>query len=150
MQVNPHVLGTLPLLIKSIKDPTRPLLFIAHSFGGHVVMYALRHSFDHPDRWSNPFVSTAGIIFLGTPFRGRSGTLSDMIKAIKEAHPEYQVWQETMELSVPENPFLTENVDQFLESRVKRGPIPIQCFYEVLPSPTGKLWQINDPERKVS
>lgn len=144
----------LPLLINLLKDPTRPLLFVAHSFGGHVVMYALRRSFDNPDRWLNPFVSTAGLIFLGTPFRGRYGmSLGDMVKTIMEDNPEYQVWPETMELSVPESPFLTEVVKRFQETRVKNNSIPIECFYETLPSPIGKVLQSKDPvkaAKKVS
>ena len=116
-------------------------------------MYALRRSFDNPEQWSNPFASTAGIVFLGTPFRGRPGMLlSDMVRTIKEAHPDYQVWPESMEFSVPGNPFLTENVERFLEARVRRALIPIWCFYENSPSPIGKVLQSNDPmeaERRV-
>ena len=135
----------LPLLTEIPKDPARPLLFIAHSFGGHVLIHALRRSFDNPDKWSNPFASTAGIVFLGTPFRGRHGMLlNDMIKIIKEANPDYQVWPESMELSIPENPFLTENVKRFLEARVGKALIPLSCFYETLPSPVGKVLQSND------
>ena len=108
-------------------------------------MYALRHSFEHPDEWLNPFASTAGLVFLGTPFRGRQGMqLSDMIRRIKEAHPDYQIWQETMDMSVPDNPFLLETVHRFLETRVDKRFIPICCFYETLPSPLGKVLQSND------
>ena len=150
----PKSLGTLPLLTRIFKDPARPLLFVAHSFGGHVLMYALRRSFENPNNWSNPFASTAGIAFLGTPFRGRRGMLlNDMVRTIKEAHPDYQVWPESMELSVPENPFLTENVKRFLEARVRKALIPISCFYEDSPSPIGKVLQSNYPleaEKRVS
>ena len=144
----------LSLLTSLLKDPTRPLLFVAHSFGGHVLIHALRRSFDNPNKWSNPFASTAGIIFLGTPFRGRRGMLlSDMIEIIKEAHPDYQIWSEPMKMSVPENPFLTVNVKRFLEARVGKALIPISCFYETRPSPVGKVLQSNDPvkiRRRVS
>ena len=117
-------------------------------------MHALRRSFDNPDKWSNPFASTVGIVFLGTPFRGRRGMLlSDMIKTIKEANPDYQFWPESMEFSVPENPFLIETVNRFLEARVRKALIPISCFYETRPSLAGKVLQSNDPEmtrRRVS
>ena len=135
-------------LKKSYKDPSRPLLFVAHSFGGLVVMYALRHSFDNPAEGSNPFASTAGLIFLGTPFRGRHGIpLREMVETIVRNNPDYQVWPQTMELSVPENPFLTDIVDRFLETRDKRRLIPIMCFYEELPSDLGKSLQSRDPKR---
>lgn len=78
-------------------------------------------------------------------------SLSDMIKAIKEAHPDYQIWQETMDMSVPENEFLLQTVDRFLKTRVSKGSIPIWCFYETLPSPTGKVLQNKKlAENKVS
>ena len=71
--------------------------------------------------------------------------LSDMIKTIKEANPDYQIWPESMKFSVPENPFLTENVKRFLEARVGKALIPISCFYETLPSPLGKVLKSNEP-----
>lgn len=112
-------------------------------------MYALRKSFDSPKLWTNPFDSTAGLVFLGTPFRGRQRvSLSDMIKTMRKAHPDHQIWQETMETSVPSNPFLLETVSQFLKARVVRSLIPIACFYESLPSPIWKTLRINDPEKE--
>lgn len=109
-------------------------------------MYALRRSFDNPSRWSTTFASTAGLVFLGTPFRGRYGmSLSDMVTTIIEDNPEYQIWPETMEISVPETPFLAETVKRFQETRVKNHAIPIECFYETLPSPIGKVLQCKDP-----
>lgn len=81
-----------------------------------------------------------GIVFLETPFRGRRRMLlSDMIKIIKEANPDYQVWPESIKLSIPENPFLTKNVKRFLEARVRKALIPIAYFYKTLPSPIGKI-----------
>jgi hypothetical protein len=113
-------------------------------------MHALRRSFDHLDKWSNIFASTAGLIFLGTPFRERHGmSLRNMVKTIKKEHSEYQVWDEIMETFIPENSFLTETVDRFLKARVKRGSIPIKCFYEVFSSSVNKVLQINDPIKEV-
>ena len=141
----------LSSLKKYLKDANRPLLFIAHSFGGHVVMYTLRHSFDNPAEGSNPFASTAGLIFLGTPFRGRHGIILDeMLKRINRHNPDYQIWQDTMEQSVAGNPFLRNIVEKFLETRGKRRQIPIVCFYEELPSPLVKVLESKDPEQKVS
>lgn len=113
-------------------------------------MYALRRSFDFPNEWGNPFDSTAGIVFLGTPFRGRSGhgSLSEMVKTIRQAHPDYQIWQETMEMSVPGNLFLLETVNRFLGTRVARSLIPIACFYEENPSLLWKALGTNDPEKE--
>ena len=139
-------IGMPPLLTKFFQVPDRPLLFVAHSFGGQIVMQALRRSFENPCEWSNPFESTAGLVFFGTPFRGRHGLkLSDMVKNIKVTHPEYEIWQESMEFSVPENPFLVQTVNRFLETRLPSRPIPIWCFYETLPTPVGKLFQSTDP-----
>ncbi|KAH6653380.1 hypothetical protein BKA67DRAFT_503658, partial [Truncatella angustata] len=56
----------------SLGDATRPIIFIAHSYGGLVLLQALRRSFDNPKKWSSPFRYTAGLVFFGTPFRGRA------------------------------------------------------------------------------
>ena len=110
---------------------------------------ALRKSFDSQNQWANLFDSTAGLVSLGTPFRGRNGvSLNDMIKSITRAHPDHQIWQETMEHSIPSNPFLLETVEQFMTARVKRSLIPIACFYETLPSSIWKTLRINDPEKE--
>lgn len=54
-------------------EPTRPLLFIAHSLGGIVVKEALRRSrgCEHYQEYLHSiFESTTGVIFFGTPHSG--------------------------------------------------------------------------------
>ncbi|KAH8797866.1 hypothetical protein F5884DRAFT_647464, partial [Xylogone sp. PMI_703] len=80
------------LEIERKTNPSRPLIFIAHSFGGLLLIKALRMSYDSPENWLNPFKSTAGLIFLGTPFRGRQGmTQSDMVEAVLKKYRSDQV-----------------------------------------------------------
>ncbi|KAL9099731.1 MAG: hypothetical protein Q9163_004809 [Psora crenata] len=47
----------------------RPLVFIGHSFGGLVIKQALVLA-NHGDEYKNIRLSTAGIVFLGTPHQG--------------------------------------------------------------------------------
>ncbi|KAI1176507.1 hypothetical protein F4777DRAFT_546544 [Nemania sp. FL0916] len=124
---------------------TRPIIFIAHSYGGLVLIHALRRSFDDPAMWSNPFRCTAGLIFFGTPFRGRFGlSLKEMVEAIAKRNPEAKIYSETMALSVEENPYLRDIVYRYTETRRVDHPIPLCCFYETDPSPIGKMLRNNN------
>ncbi|KAM0124186.1 hypothetical protein ACHAO1_011111 [Botrytis cinerea] len=106
-------------------------------------MQALRRSFDNPNEWSSPFRYTAGLIFFGTPFRGRKGlTLEEIVKAVAQSNPDpHQIYKETMALSVEENPYLQDIVHRFTETRRVDHPIPLWCFYETKPSPIHKVYK---------
>lgn len=90
-------------------------------------------------------------MFFGTPFRGRAGhDLKVWIDKLEDSHqkkheksdkplPPLHIWPETMSTSVPGNLYLQEMVEQFGETRRGIHPIPLWCFYEVQPSPVGKM-----------
>jgi hypothetical protein len=120
--------------------PNRPLIFIAHSFGGLLLIKALRMSFDNPGSWLNPFKWTAGIIFLGTPLRGREGmSQSDMVQAALKTCPPDKIYGKSLDLAVPENEYLEETRELFLRAR-DSNPILIWCFYETIGSNQGALF----------
>ncbi|KAJ5518965.1 Tetratricopeptide-like helical [Penicillium expansum] len=132
------------------KGSTRPLIFIAHSFGGLPVIHALCRSRDTSHMWGNSFQFTAGLVFFGVPFRGRGGPPIELwVKKIKENHKKdstFQIWSETMSASVPGSQYLEEIVSRYLETRVCENPIPVSCFWEAFPSPVGRLWGEQDPK----
>jgi hypothetical protein len=117
-----------------------------------VLIRALRRSFDNPDSWSNPFGSTTGLIFFGTPFRGRAGyPLEIWVDRLMKAHhdkPGFLLYPETMQTATPGNAYLREIVFAFGETRCEDNPIPLCCFYETEPSPVGKL--VNDKDQEAS
>ncbi|GAW17430.1 hypothetical protein ANO14919_068870 [Xylariales sp. No.14919] len=118
---------------------TRPIIFIAHSYGGLVLIHALRSSFENRAEWLDPFGHTVGLVFFGTPFRGRQGlSLQQMVEAIAQSNPDIDIYPETMALSVEENPYLDDLVNRFTTARLKY-PIPIWCFYETEPSPVSRV-----------
>jgi len=110
-----------------------------------VLMQALRSSSENPDKWSNPFRYTAGLLFFGTPFRGRRGlSLEEIVKAVAQSDPDLQIYKETMALSVEENPYLQDIVDRYTETRRRDHPTPLWCFYETSPSPISKTLRNNN------
>ncbi|KAK4160854.1 hypothetical protein QBC43DRAFT_244760 [Cladorrhinum sp. PSN259] len=143
-----YVSDVAEMLLKQLelnrRNTTRPVIFVAHSYGGLVLMQALRSSFDNPDKWSNIFRSTAGLIFFGTPFRGRQGlSLEQIVEAVAKGkfakdNPDLRIYPETMALSVEGNPYLQDIVDRFTATRRGDHPIPLWCFYETEPSAVGK------------
>ncbi|KAI1839870.1 hypothetical protein JX266_013920 [Neoarthrinium moseri] len=93
------------------RDAAWPIIFIAHSYGGLVLLQALRRSFDNPEKWSNPFRYTTGLAFFGTPFRGRAGlTLEEIVNTVATNNKDATIYRETMALSVEENPRLKDIV----------------------------------------
>ncbi len=114
-----------------------------------MLIQALRRSFDNPDKWSNLFRSTAGLLFFGTPFRGRRGlSLEQIVEAVAQHQPDH-IFPDTMALSVEENPYLRDIVDRFTATRCGDHPLPLWCFYETKPSPVGKTLR-NDKLEDVS
>ncbi|OTA67910.1 hypothetical protein K449DRAFT_187192 [Hypoxylon sp. EC38] len=112
----------------------RPVLFIAHSLGGLVVMHGLLYA-DRTDELKYIPLQTAGFVSLGTPFRGSNmqtlankiawiltpgGSSRDMITDLK-----------------PDNEHLRDKVHTFCQLRNKLG-IPTWCFFELLGSDYGK------------
>ncbi|GAW24005.1 hypothetical protein ANO14919_135840 [Xylariales sp. No.14919] len=124
------LLGALSRDRKNTDSKSRPLIFIAHCFGGLAVMKALliaansakeRHIFD----------SVTGIAFMGTPFRGAEQTgQKEMVvgarKVYKDVHPEI------LNITNPDSEMLGEIVDRFIEKR-KESQVAAQlvCFYEL-------------------
>lgn len=112
-----------------------------------MLIQALRSSSENPDKWSNPFQYTAGLLFFGTPFRGRRGlSLEQIIEAVAQYNPDFQIYPETMALSVEENPYLHNIVDRYTETRRRDHPTPLWCFYETNPSPISKTLRNNNLE----
>lgn len=98
-------------------------------------------SFDSPEEWLNPFASTIGVIFLGTPFRGRGGmSQSDMVKRALVNLSEDQVHGKTLDLAVPDNEYLRQTVELFMETRHTSNPIPLWCLFETMPSNQAALF----------
>lgn len=112
-----------------------------------MLLQALRRSFDNPEDWQQPFRFTAGVIFFGTPFRGRRGlSLAQIVEAVAQANPDFQIYSETMALSVEENPRLEDIVDRYTETRRRDHPTPVWCFYETEKSKIGKVLRNNTVE----
>jgi hypothetical protein len=51
-------------------EPSRPVLFIAHSLGGIIVKEMLRRAGRAQEHYQNIFSSTVGVFFFGTPHSG--------------------------------------------------------------------------------
>jgi alpha-beta hydrolase superfamily lysophospholipase len=59
------------LEMKRRSEPSRPLLFVAHSLGGIIVKQVLRRSRDtYQNHLRDIYESTSGILFFGTPHGG--------------------------------------------------------------------------------
>ncbi|KAI0170423.1 hypothetical protein BJ166DRAFT_195031 [Pestalotiopsis sp. NC0098] len=120
------------------KNPDRPIIFIAHSFGGLVLLRALRRLHDKPKEHSDLLRYTVGLVSFGTPFRGRTSLeLETILKSVALMSEDISAHPETMDLSLSGNQHLNDIVLQYTETRQKY-PIPLYCFYELHPSPIRK------------
>ncbi|KAF2684709.1 hypothetical protein K458DRAFT_417577 [Lentithecium fluviatile CBS 122367] len=130
--------------------PFRPLIFIAHCFGGLVVLKALLDARYDKDYWPGIFDSTAGLLFFGTPFRGAEGmSQMEMLEAAPREYHEDEVQTDVLKILDPGNEFLQEVVDQFGKMRRQGNRAEVACFYELKSSNVGKIVGKQDRTRFV-
>ena len=141
----------------------RPLIFIAHCFGGLVTLKvrlagllyrlqltrkALLDAKNEDDEWPGIFVSTTGLVFFGTPFRGAEGlSHTEMLAAAWREYHEDQVQDEVLKILQPGNEFLQELVDKFGKARKAQHKAHVACFYELKSSNVGAI--VGKKERTV-
>lgn len=106
---------------RKIPSPqSRPLIFIAHCFGGLAVLKALLIAEQFPEDWPGIYSSTTGLIFLGTPFRGAPGlTQNEMIQAVEASYAD-TVQGEILRILDPDDESLQEMLHTFEKSRGDR------------------------------
>jgi len=120
--------------------PFRPLIFIAHCFGGLVVLKTLLEARYHKDEWPGVFDSTTGMVFFGTPFRGSDGLkLSEMLEAARREYEDEQLQTEVLRILEPGNEFLQDLVDNFGKTRSAPNKAQVTCFYELKASNVGAI-----------
>jgi len=118
----------------------RPLIFIAHCFGGLVVLKALLDAWQDEREWPGVFVSTTGLIFFGTPFRGASGmSLVEMLEAARSEYHDDDIQPGILDILQPGNEFLQDVVDQFGKTRRLENKAHVSCFYELKSSNVGRI-----------
>ncbi|KAF1952142.1 hypothetical protein CC80DRAFT_495479, partial [Byssothecium circinans] len=119
----------------------RPMLFVAHCFGGLVVLKALLEAEQYPSEWPRVFPSTTGLVFFGTPFRGAGGMEQmEMLEAARREYDNDQVQPTALEVLQPGNAYLKEVVDGFLKKmRGQTNKTQIACFYELKASDVGRI-----------
>ncbi|OCK72845.1 hypothetical protein K432DRAFT_42667 [Lepidopterella palustris CBS 459.81] len=118
----------------------RPLIFIAHCFGGLVVLKALLDAWNNEKEWPGMFISTTGLIFFGTPFRGAEGmSQAEMLEAAWREYQEDEVQTEVLKILEPGNEFLQEIVDKFGKTRMQANKAEVACFFELKSSNVGRI-----------
>ncbi|CAK1366668.1 unnamed protein product [Cercospora beticola] len=116
----------------------RPLLFVAHSYGGLVLAKALVDAWHDQTRWPDIHTATVGAVFMGTPFRGTSHLLHLAVLPQIESTNEF-VLRDNIESSKADSEWLQDMFSDFCksirESAEDDGKAPsIACFYEREPT----------------
>ncbi|KAG9858490.1 hypothetical protein KCU98_g434, partial [Aureobasidium melanogenum] len=125
----------------------RPLIIIAHCFGGLVTLKAILDARNDSNEWPGIFQSVTGLIFFGTPFRGAEGiSQSEMLQAALSKYQD-QVQTEVLQILDPGNELLQDLVDTFTKLRSQPNQARIACFYETKPCDIGRL--IGQREKKT-
>ncbi|KAI1312152.1 hypothetical protein F5Y03DRAFT_391118 [Xylaria venustula] len=114
--------------------PKRPLIFIAHSFGGLVVLYGLLHA-DRTETLKDLAMSTVGFAPLGTPFRGTK--MQDLARKVAWLLTPLGSHAGTIAELEPDGKHLSDQVHAFGQLR-NRLDIPTTCFFELYDSDYGK------------
>lgn len=104
------------------QDPSRPVLFVAHSLGGIIVKEILRKSNQNPQLHLRKICdSTIGIIFFGTPHNGtdpRNSLYSFAERLVKAVG--VQVNEQIVNTLLPSSERLRELRDEFIPIALER------------------------------
>ncbi|KAK0659165.1 hypothetical protein QBC41DRAFT_331647 [Cercophora samala] len=126
------------------KCPERPIIFVAHCFGGLIVQRAFHIAHSHRSNFPGLIDAITGLIFLGTPHSGVDGnsslsTQGDIYRAIVAAQVKTHL--ETLEAMTHNNQMLHGIVQDFntvLKNEVKVKP-HIYSFFEMYAANVGKI-----------
>jgi len=114
------------------EDPSRPLIFVAHSLGGLVVKEVLRRSrgYINQDDLRSVFDATTGIIFFGTPHEGADplGTIHHVVSLLAKGVG-FRVNEKIVEALSPSADQQMQLRDEFTSMIDKRGWV-IHSFQE--------------------
>jgi hypothetical protein len=111
---------------------TRPLIFVAHSFGGLVVKAALSEEASHSDEGALS-CRTVGIVFVSTPHRGDSSGVRSFLQNLESCflkqsvisfHPDLRRAREVEDVQATFQVTLGKNLQH----------VELVSFYEELPS----------------
>lgn len=131
-----------------VEFPRRPLVLICHCFGGIAIQRAIIEAKIHSDDWlvvprsaerepRDIVDCVAGIVFLGTPFRGsQAQTYAKMIGTIWSYMERGN--SKIYDLTEPNSQEQRDQLNNFVRI-VNRQAIPICCFYEQHKSDLGRI-----------
>ncbi|KEQ81784.1 hypothetical protein M438DRAFT_323982, partial [Aureobasidium pullulans EXF-150] len=117
--------------LKGLREdsPNRPLIIIAHCYGGLAMIHARLHS----KRWPDLLSFTTGLVFFGTPFRGAEGiSQSELLQAAIEEHKVVEA--QALRILDPGNDPLEDLVTDFCRLHSVPHKAQIACFFEQKPS----------------
>jgi hypothetical protein len=91
--------------------------------------------------WPGIYISTVGMVFFGTPFRGAEGMQqSELLEAAASEYGEGQVQGAVLNILAPGNETLEDLVDAFFTTtKYEKTKAHIACFYEQKPSNVGAI-----------
>ncbi|KAK7552469.1 hypothetical protein IWX46DRAFT_343274 [Phyllosticta citricarpa] len=119
--------------------PTRPIIFVAHCFGGVVLMRALSLSYSLEDDRRKIFESTTGIAFFSTPFRGTTSSFTSKLVTAMTSKWEDEVDVSVLQTLDADDQLLQVIMEEFGRIRNKPNPAKVACFTEMAPAPIARL-----------
>ncbi|KAL1979484.1 hypothetical protein VTN96DRAFT_5710 [Rasamsonia emersonii] len=125
-----------------ITSQHRPLILIAHSFGGLVVLKTLVDAWTERHRWPGIYDATVGLVFLGVPFRGTHDSLpqGEIIRRVYELFTESQVHGDNLSILKAGGESLIDLVDLYLRIARQTAMPRVACFYEQKATPVGAIF----------
>lgn len=113
--------------------PDRPLIFIVHCYGGLVLIKALIEAVMYPSEAPGISKSTAGIVFLATPFRGAEGLdQATLLSRIYEDETQDKVQASALDVIQPHSQYLQSLLSDFCRGfmSTSEGQTQVLCFFE--------------------
>ncbi|MCJ1465981.1 hypothetical protein MMC07_004600 [Pseudocyphellaria aurata] len=124
---------------KRENNTQRPLIFIGHCFGGLIIQKAITRSKTLDYKHPGIFTSLSGVIFLGTPHRGTSDTMSrGLLLFLISAEQKVKVDGTILHALEQENPSLNDTLNEFT-TLCNAKNVKLCCFFEQRKT---KVWKI--------
>ncbi|KAK4223171.1 putative kinesin light chain [Podospora fimiseda] len=126
-----HADTLLGLIAEGRRSPTQPIIFVASCFGGLILAEAINRAAQEGSAYRHILLSTAGIVFLATPFHGSDAAKQARWQVLVSGILGEQTSNQLIQDLEQKHDFVRQRVQKFTEiANAEAVRLPLSCFFE--------------------
>ncbi|KAK4162839.1 putative kinesin light chain [Cladorrhinum sp. PSN259] len=126
-----HADTLLGLIAEGRGSQTRPIIFVASCFGGLILVEAINRAAQEGSAYRHILLSTAGILFLATPFHGSDAAKQARWQVLVGGIMGEQASDQLIQDLEQKHDFVRRRVQKFTEiANAEAVRLPLSCFFE--------------------